>query len=681
LAFFSKDDLKQLYEESTSEKTVWQENYPEYERLMDNGLMEALDPNLPEVNDGSLAAALFKLPKRIVSKKLSGTVRAVDRDEAWLSELANLHWHNTIIPNAKSQAPFHRKWKDAVRKAAGYGGVPLISLPARRNGKYITDFIVAQPQDVALEAGKVSDDDSDVIFWDVYFTKLQVENMIEQAKEESKEKEGYNKWDVDALQKILDSKATEERTDQNRNSDDGKNVRPSGFKFCVAFQRGVEAPFYMYHSGTNKTVREWSNPDPTGDIPVHYLYCYQDFKNPYGVGIVKLAGGTQNVLDYMRKADVLATQIGLRPPVAIEGNEDDVDIDSIVYAQDAIWFTGGAKVVRQELSDGIYQQLPERMSMYKTSLNQLIPTGDTSIQAGAGDPNYSKTPAGVKFQAASLSIDDEDFKDNLYITYAAVAKSMINIDFANREGTDPMKVSDDEREILQKAGLKFPENEDGEMSNETEIVWDTVRAEFEFEVDPETDKAKDDADKLEGLSKVAELTAADSTLTQDLAAVGKKFNKGELYAEIIKLTSDNDKIITDVSPDEEQANVDPATGQPIAGQPIDPNQPDPMVQQQSQDMHELNMQDKQLGMAMKIEKHQQSMQPKPAAQEAQPSTKSETAPDGPSPEEMQANIQAVMQQFGVDEETATTALAAEHEGLPVEDIIAELQKRAQEVQQ
>lgn len=644
MAFLDSKDLKTLYEQSTKEAHIWRENYPSFERLADNGLMEGLDPNLPEVNDGSLAAALFKLPKRIVSSKLSGTVKALDRDEAWLSELANIVWQNEIIPNANTQAPFHRKWKDAVRKAAIYGSVPLITLFVESNGKRHADFIVGQPQDVTLEPGKVSDYDSDVDFWDVYYSKLQLENMVEQAEEENKEakktkEEGYNKWDVPALKAVLASKDLEERSSLDTPlQEQDKDVKPKGFKFCIAIQKGVNAPWYMYHKATNKTVREWTNPDPTGDSCIHFLYCYQDFINPYGIGIVKLAGGTQNVLDYMRQADVLATQLGLRPPIQVKGDADSVDLDSIVYAQDALWFTGNAEVSREEMSNQIYQALPERMSMYKTSLNQLIPTGDTSIQSGSGDPNYSKTPAGVKFQAASLSIDDEDFKDNLYITYAAVAKNMINTHFANMDGTDLMKLSDDERDILMKAGMEFPETEDGEVSNEVEIVWDTARATFDFEVDPEQDKAKDDADKLEGLMKVAELTASDPMLEQDLAMAGKKLNKGELFSEIISLTSDNDKIITDISPEEvaeQQAQVGDLASQvnPQTGQPVPQGQPQQQTATDSQ------------------------------------------IPQGPSEEDLQANINAVMQEYGVDETTAMAALSAEQQGYPIEDVISTLQNQ------
>jgi hypothetical protein len=565
LAFIQKDDLKNLYTSSKTEAHLWREQYPAYERLADNGLMDGLDENLPEVNDGSLAAALFKLPKRIVSSKLRGFAKSTDRDEAWINELANFTWTKTITANANSQAPFNRKWKDAVRKSAIYGSVPLITLFVKRGNYTGADFIVAQPQDVTLEPGKVSDYDSDVIFWDVYYTKLQVEDMIEQATADTKEGQDgdeYNKWDIPALQKILDSDDVESRSglDTPRGQNDKK--KPVGFKFCIAFQRGVESPFYMYHSGTNKTVREWSNPDPTGDIPVHFLYCYQDFINPYGIGIVKLAGGTQNVLDYMRQADVLATQLGLRPPIAIEGQEEQVDIDSIVYAQDAIWFTGGAKVVRQELANGVYQQLPERIQMYKTSLNQLIPTGDTSIGSGAGDPQYSKTPAGVKFQQGALSIDDEDFKDNLFVTYEAVAKSMLNTHFANMEGTDVLKLSDEEKQKLYKIDpIQFapfmaeadPETGKApETTNQLEVIWDTVRAKFDFEIDPTSAITATDADQATNIQEA--LKTITPQVAYFMALEGWKFSQGEAYHSLLTKMNleDMDQILTKMT-DEEKA--------------------------------------------------------------------------------------------------------------------------------
>jgi len=651
VAFLTDDtELYDLQEQSKQESTIWRQGYPEYERLADNDLMEGLDPALPEVNDGSLAASLYKLPKRIVSSALTGRATATNSDEAWVTELANIVWEKQIIPNANSQAPFHRKWKDAVRKAAIYGSVPLNTIFVER-GRYTgADFIVSQPQDVTLEPGKVSDYDSDVLFWDVYFSRSQVKSMIERAKKEMKEakenpEDGYNKWSLDVLKAAYDSKDEDSRDAQDEHNN--AKVVQKGVKFCIAVQRGQDAPFKMFYK--KRTAREWSNPDPSGDVPIHFLYCYQDFVNPYGTGIVKLAGGTQNVLDYMRQSDVLATQIGLRPPVSIGGNIDSADLDSIgVYAQDAQWITGEAIVKREEISNQVYSQLPARISMYKTSLNQLIPTGDTSIGgADSGDPQYSKTPAGVAFQKASLSIDDEDFKDNLYMTYEAVAKSMINTHFANMQGRDLLKLSDEERDRLQKAGLEFPVDENGQPTNELEIIWDEARAVFDFQIDAEQNKTTDEAQQLEGLLKVADFIK--DPATQQLIMSGQpmmlgtmKLDPGELISEIVNLTTDNDKIITQVTPEEQEESEQAQ-----------------MMQQQ--------MEQEQMGAEMPEE--MMGEMPGEQMQDIGPEMLPEV------PQEDSEYVLQVMQQFGVDQPTALAMIEAEKQGYHPEEIIEALQRQ------
>lgn len=630
------DDIISLHEQSKTEKLVWQKNYSEYQRLADNEIISDLDEALPEVNDGTLAASLFKLPKRIVSSDLSGRAKATDRDDAWVTELANIVWETKIIPNANSQAPFHRKWKDAVRKAAIYGHVPLITLFVER-GNYIgSDFIVAQPGDVLLEPGKVSDYDSDIFFWEVYYSKLQLKGLIERAETEAKEEsDGVNKWNIPELKKILKEFQEEEKESINNSNDSGK-PKPKGQKFTIVVQRGVDAPFYMLKGKTQ--VREWSNPDPSGDVPVHFVYCYQDFENPYGIGIVKLAGGTQNVLDYMRQADVLATQLGFRPPVSISGSTQGLDLDSLVYAQDAQWMLGQATVKREEISNQIYGQLPGRINMYKTSLNQLIPTGDTSMGAETGDPQQSRTPAGVKFQQANLSIDDEDFKDNLYMTYEAKARNMLNTHFANMQGRDLLKLSDEHRDLLQKAGLDFPIDEEGNPTNELEVIWDEARAEFTFEIDAEQDKTKDEEKRLEGLLRVAEFRASDPMFDQKLMASGFKINDGELFSSIIALTTDNKKILEEVAP-EDQVDVDPETGLPI-----DPNAP--MVEDEQVDAP---MEDPQ---AM----------PQDIPQE-----------EGNSPED----IETMMEHYGVDEGEAMYMIEAEKLGFSPDEIMATMERNRQ----
>lgn len=644
MAFFLEDELKELYTQAKDEAYQWRKEYPELERLADNGLIDDLDETLPEINDGELSAGLFKLPKRIVNSDLKGRFKSTDSDEKWITELANIYWENKIIPNANYKAPWARKWKDIVRKAAIYGGQPVISLLVD-DGKGGTkaDIDVPYAQDVRLEPGKTSDLDSDIIFWDVYYTRKQVRDMIEQAKEEMKEQptDGYNKWDVKALQAIVDAKSDYEDRDQLEDHDSKKDkaVTKGGIKFCIAFQRGVKAPFYMYHSDSDKVVREWENPDPTGDIPIKYLYCYQDFNNPYGIGIVKLAGGTQNVLDHLRRLHVLATQIGIRPPVTIEGNEDEVDEDSLIYAEAQPWYVGNAKVTPVNMSNNIYEQLGSTIQMYKASLQSFIPMGDTSItSADSGNPQRSRTPAGVKLEAAQLSIDDNDFKDNLYMTYEAVAENLINLTFANMQGSDIVKLSNDEMKILASAGLEIPMDPmTGEpMTNELEVLWDEVRSTFTFEMEAEDDKKLADEQEVENMVRALELRASDPNFDMAMQMSGYKFNLGEAYYTLMKKITKNDKIVEEISA-EDMAMMEQGMADPMLDPTLDPNA-DPAMQGNEQ-----------------------------VAQSVDPET-------------AQANIEAVMNEYGIDSNDAAEALMMEEEGEDPEVVMQAILAKKQDME-
>jgi hypothetical protein len=724
VAYLTEDEIFTAYDDSTKEADIWREDYPEYERLADNGLLDELDENLPEVNDGSLAASLFKLAKRVLKKKLGGRAQATDADDAWVTELANIEVEY-MLKNARSKASPKRKAKDAVRKAAIYGSVPIINLIVNRGNYTGSDFIVAYPQDVKLEAGKDSDEDSDILFWDVYYSMLGVKNMREDAVEEMEEAaeeleswkqrkaaheaqqklnpdmddfedvepEPYNRWFLDVLDEIIAGKWQEDRApgEEPKESTD-KGVKKKGIHFVIAFQRGVGAPFSMSHYGSKKCVREWSNPDPTGDVPIHYLYCYQDFINPYGTGIVKLAGGTQNVLDYMRKADVLATQLGLRPPKQIKGDEDQVDEDSLVYAEDANWYVGSASVERMNLDNGIYQQLPARISMYQTSLQKIIPMGDTTIsQTDSGDPNVGRTPQALKMAASSLSIDDEDFADNFDETWAAVLKSMVNTQFANMQGSDFRKLTDDQRQRLINAGLPFPVDPDTqEQANEIEVVWDNVRYTFDIEIDPDADKTSDDAKALEGLMHVTDFVKDPNTQAlinnpKPIILGKKRLDVGELLGEIIALTSDNKKIMVDVTADE-QAQLE---GDPNAqgGNPNDPNAPQPpagadpsmitpdhLLKAHQQD-HQQEMDKAKL--ALEVAKLGAPQTPAAGGQPQNAAAAPQTPGGAPQIDEKtaQEHINQVMELYHVDMHTAVAMLEAERQGYQPEEIIASMQRQ------
>jgi hypothetical protein len=214
---------------------------------------------------------------------------------------------------------------------------------------------------------------------------------------------------------------------------------------------------------------------------------------------------------------------------------------------------------------------------------------------------------------------------------------MINTHFANMQGSDLMRLNDDQREILMKAGLEFPLDETGEpMTNELEIIWDEARATFDFEMDAESDRTTDEAERLEGLLKIIELRGLDPTLEQSLMMSGKQLNLGELFSEIINLTTKNDKIITDISPEDMEAQ---------------------QMQMQEQAMME-----------------QQAMQQEQMPQEQPMEQGMEIDPE----DQIELNnIQAISEQYGVSENIASAMREAEMQGADQEQIMGLAEKLQQ----
>jgi hypothetical protein len=221
------------------------------------------------------------------------------------------------------------------------------------------------------------------------------------------------------------------------------------------------------------------------------------------------------------------------------------------------------------------------------------------------------------------------------MTYEAVAKSMINTHFANMQGSDLMRLNDDEREILMKAGLEFPTDPmTGEpMTNELEIIWDEARATFDFEMEAESDRTTDEAERLEGLLKIIELRGLDPTLEQSLQMSGKQLNLGELFSEIINLTTKNDKIITDISPED-------------------------MEMQQAQMQEQQMMEQQAMAQPQEV--------PQEQGMEIDPEDQVELN-----------NIQAISEQYGVSENIASAMREAEMQGADQQQIMGLAEKLQQ----
>lgn len=579
--YVEKADYAKKYADAQRNSRQYFENFDEYERIANNKLNPKTSKELPKVNDGSLAALLIETPMRVLAQMPTGVVKVTDSDEGWFKALADVVWTNTIVPNANTQADLFTKIRIALYRALQYGAQPIYSFFTVRGDYKGADCSLPYVRDVYLEPGKVSDEDSDYIFMDTYYTTMQIDGIIEQA-EQAIADGVETSWDPKKLREVKEAHKSDKKDNRAQNAEERSNTQVGeSIKLTTIFNRGVDAPFCTFSVGGSDSdaviVRERTNDDPTGDLPIHFLYAFEDLINPQGKGQVEISGPTQNVLDYMTQSDVLATQIGLRPPVKIAGNRSNTKLDSLVYGPAQRWLVGEAQVDPVHTATEIYTQFPQRYGLYKTQLMNMQGTTDASVGSDSGNPSFSKTHAGVELQQARTNAHDNFLRNQVNKAFRQVAKSMLNIHFANMEGSDVMTLTDTEAERLMVAGL-IDEDPDTKKpsAQEIEMEWENLRGEFDFDVDPDSSIVKDDQEQVDKLTQAAELVSKDPNVVQAIASSGYQVNMGEIYKQIFtKLgLQDVEKIL---SPMQQQAGgVTPGMeGAEMAGQPepdVDPNQ-------------------------------------------------------------------------------------------------------------
>lgn len=569
--YLTKDELKDTYFEAERTAKDWFKPFGEYERLAGNKLSKTIGKNMPRVNDGSLAASLLETPMNVLPAMQTGKFTSTTRKTAWLNELANIIWKTKIVPNANTQASFFDKEQIALYRALKYGAQPRYNFFVSNENYTGSDFSLPYIRNVKLEPGKFSVEDCDYVFLDIYFTKLQLKKLIDQQKTEVKTakaegREPDTSWDIKNLQKLADmSMTSKEMEEQNINERD-KQINASGIKTTVCFNRGKGAPFYMFskHLDAGDILREWPNPDPTGDLPITMQYCYEDLENPYGIGRAELAGPTQNVLDFMTQAHVLATQLGLQPPKKISGPLDTAKLNSLVNRPDALWITGQAQVDVVQPTTSVYSQFPANFGLYKSQLQTLQGRTDGSVSAQSGNPNFSRTQAGVKQQEERTNSQDNYLRNKADTASAKMAQKMMNVHMAQMQGADLLDVAEDDIERLAKAGFFDDNPETPEPSmGELEIMYEELRETFKFEYDP---RPESDEDEKNRWLELIDITTSNPNVIPAVQASGYDFNLGEAFKKVISASGAEgwDKVLVKINPEDmNTAEIDPETGLPI----------------------------------------------------------------------------------------------------------------------
>lgn len=471
----------------------------EYERIARARPSEKIDPQLPKVVDGTMAAIVQESPKRVIQQIATGLVECIEYPE--YAKIADIVHRNKLIPMYNRMGDALSKHWNMLTKALTYGRSTSYTFFTSTNGVMHTDFIIPYVKDVISEKGKVYAPDSNVRFMRSWYQQRDLVAIINKEKTLEATIRGYKSdWDLPELARFAAGGASAKPADQQTPAERERGVDTGGFEVIHAFQKGVGAEFYSFspQHEQGKSLRTKTNRDPRGLMPLDDLYCNIDLSNPLGRGQIELSGGIQNLIDQQMQMFQFMMTMLMGPPLQVWGN---VDKNRLKFRPNAIWDmgqNGNNKVEPYQVNNEAISNFPNNYGLLKSQIMNLNSSQDHSISSEAGNPAQSKTQAGVQAAESRLGVSDNYLRKQFEAWFNAEAETSINIYFSEMEGTPTMKLEgEDLKDIMKTPASKFVD----EDTKELKIPYTQIsKVSFKFQVDASSSEVKEDANNAEKLT-------------------------------------------------------------------------------------------------------------------------------------------------------------------------------------
>lgn len=599
-SYLKPDNLKSIFKDSKEYTDGLTKSFSEFERIARNRPHDKRSKELPSVTDGTTASIVQKTPKRIVQQVPTGVVEADDSND-WLDIIAQDVYEHKILPHANQDYSLFEKAHLMIENGLTFGISTSYATFTNHDGLFIPDMVIPYWGDVFFQRGKKSARSSEYVFLRSWWQPSDIDALIDseerlakQAKERGDKYEGT--WNVANLKEIRDQK-TDKDPQAITPHEDEKSTKSDAIELVTAFQKGIKAKFYTFHPGTGTVVRTKVNKDPRGAIPLDFFYGDIDGANPLGRGIIELIGGLQNLIDSDMQMYQWNRAYSMAPALQVYGN---IPLSNVRLAPNQLIKMSDptGKIVPLTVDTRSLDNYPALYGLQKSQLLNLVNSPDTSISADVGNPGFSKTPAGINQQQATISVDDNAVRKRFESWWESCSETLINLYFAERTGIEKLRLSDKAAEKIRAliTDGKLPQDFINEK-NEVLIDYDTATPALHFRIDASTSKIKNDADSLGQLVNLLEIISNSPVLMQ---TVPQEKILG-IYNSIVSVSGVEDPEKLSVDLDEFMAEQQ-AMQPPQQGQPMQPEQPpiDPATEQLVMELRALGLPDHLIAQAVQM---------------------------------------------------------------------------------
>lgn len=525
--YLSESDLGDALSDSEEYMREFRAPIRELQRIT-RGQPGKIPKGKPRVTDGTLAAIRRRKPKQIIQQLPTGRVTIYDNEN--MEDTANAVLTDIIIPNANSGGIPYSKAKRAIKSTIDVGSAWAYCFMDRTGPVFHANYKLKYFQDILFEKGKVSEFDTNYMPMVDWLTEGDVKSIIWYEKQREVTK---TDWNLKALQELLDKGPGDKDYESKDPAERKANSTNGYFKLVYFFQKGADAKFYIYVPTIDKVVRTWSTKDPRGIIPIHGLVPEDDDDNPLGEPLASISAGKQNLADFDMQMYQYGQGLQYSGPVKLWGT---TPASKIKLIPDNVIEMAGNKATDDfevvAMANQATANFANNYGLIKTQIqSEMGDRSDTSVGSNAGNPGFSKTPAGVVAGQNDTDISNND----LLICYeqwqSRVWETCLNIHFAESKGQKQVQF---ERSTLKRFKL----------DKQPTIDYDQDYGKISYCVTAFTSKKLSDAEQVQNMALAEPLMTPQNAW--QLGQIGWKLDIGEFRkAQITRMNIDSsDKFLT-----------------------------------------------------------------------------------------------------------------------------------------
>ena len=379
-----------------------------------NGQME-----YDELVDNTLASYLEKMPKDVIQKLPTFTMDAHTRNKA--EDLGYEFIAKKIIlrtGSSKGYSLLQKQWIE-LRGAATFGACAIYLPFEREFGEYTVGEVPIYWGDIYPEAWSSNLNSNNFNQFRTLKTEDDIKNLIKGIDDEQ-----GGTWNAKGLQEVLDY-----GTGQNSSKSKTANIKAAMdglpehmYELFVYVDRDWIVTWHYASETILRVVRNHSR-----RRRIVGLYSDYDGSSIMGRSLVDMAFGVQQSLTALLRTFIYTSDYNTDPAKTVKGISLDEETFNLTKGNTMFLNDEEGKVDLLPIDTTIMQQFPSVYNLLMGVMLRSLPSSNATLPAGSGDPNQSKTQAGVNDQAQKADIENNYYRKNYEAYFEMVLENKINI--------------------------------------------------------------------------------------------------------------------------------------------------------------------------------------------------------------------------------------------------------------